>query len=265
MIKEINLQDKMISSMNSSCEISNIIPTTYKEAFESTDVNNWKTAIKDELSSMNNEKVFKIVNLKEALEVVPRESILSRKWVFVKKTKPERYKARLMARGFRQIQVINFEETFAPTPTFNALRLLFSTAALMNWEVRTFDVKVAFLHSFIDKPVYMWPLQGLQVPKHHIVKLKKALYGTKQAARCWWLNLKDILLKIGFIVNKEDPSTSSFESREGKALLWIHVDDGAITASSPKLMTSIITKLNDNLRIKWDNEINKIVGLTIEK
>ncbi|MBW0511509.1 hypothetical protein O181_051224 [Austropuccinia psidii MF-1] len=230
MIKEIALQDKMVSSLNSSCKFSNIIQTNYKEAFELSDGDKWKAAINDELSSMNDEKVLTIVNLKEALEVVPRESILSSKWVFVKKTKPEQYKAWLVASGFRQIQGINFEETFAPTLTFNSLQLLFSNATLMGWEIRKFNVKVAFLHSFIDKPVYMWPPQGISVPKHHLIKLEKALYGTKQAARCWWLHLKQILLKIGFIANKEDPSTYSFESKEGKAMLWIHVDNGAITA-----------------------------------
>ncbi|MBW0559712.1 hypothetical protein O181_099427 [Austropuccinia psidii MF-1] len=121
MIKEINLQDKMVSSLNSNCKLSNVIPTTYKEAFDSSDGDKWGSATNDELSSMHDEKVFTTVNLKEALKIVPRESILSSKWVFVKKEKPERYKARLVARGFRQIQGINFEETFAPTPTFNAL------------------------------------------------------------------------------------------------------------------------------------------------
>ncbi|MBW0562844.1 hypothetical protein O181_102559 [Austropuccinia psidii MF-1] len=265
MIKEINLQDKMVSSLNSNCKLSNVIPTTYKEAFDSGDGDKWGSAINEELSSKHDEKVFTTVNLKEALRIVPRESILSSKWVFVKKEKPERYKARLVARGFRQIQGINFEKTFAPTPTFNSLRLLFSNAILMKWEIRTLDVKVAFLHSFIDKPVYIWPPQGLSVSKHHVIKLEKALYGTKQAARCWWLHLKQILLKIGFIANKEDPSTYSFQSEEGMAMLWIHVDDGAITASSNKLMKYLVSQLNNKLKIKWDEEINKIVGLTIEK
>ncbi|MBW0508828.1 hypothetical protein O181_048543 [Austropuccinia psidii MF-1] len=214
---------------------------------------------------MNSEKVFTVVNLKEALKTVPRESILSSKWVFVKKEKPKRYKERLVARRFRQIQGINFEETFAPTPTFNALRLLFLTTTLMKWEVKTFDFKVAFLHSFINKPVYMWPPQGLSIPKNHLVKLEKALCETKQATRFWGMHLKQILLEIGFVTNKEDPRTYSFENKEGKALLWIHVDDGALTTSSNTLMTHLISKLDAKLKIKWDQEITKIVVLTIEK
>ncbi|MBW0494789.1 hypothetical protein O181_034504 [Austropuccinia psidii MF-1] len=60
MIKEIALQDRMVSSLNSNCKISNIIPTTYKEAFELSDSNKWKAEINNELSSMNDEKVFTI-------------------------------------------------------------------------------------------------------------------------------------------------------------------------------------------------------------
>ncbi|MBW0536506.1 hypothetical protein O181_076221 [Austropuccinia psidii MF-1] len=111
----------------------------------------------------------------------------------------------------------------------------------------------------------MWLPQGLSVPKNHLVKLEKALYGTKQAARCWWIHLKQILLEIGFNANKEDPSTYSFESKEGKALLWVHIDDGALTASLNTLMTYLMSELDKKLKIKWDQEITKIVGLTIEK
>ncbi|MBW0541760.1 hypothetical protein O181_081475 [Austropuccinia psidii MF-1] len=260
MVKEIEYQDKIISSMNSTHDMSHMIPTDYKEALKSAKSENWKSAMNKELNSMEEENVFSTVNINTALQQTPRESILSTKWVFVKKSKPERYKARLVARGFRQIQGINFDETFAPTPTFNALRLLFSTASMKKWEIRTFDVKVAFLHSFIDKPVFVWSPQGMEVPIHHVLKLNKALYGTKQAARCWWLHLKNILLGIGFHANKEDPSTYSFENVQGKALLWIHVDNGAISASCTTLLNNLI----DKLKIKWDMEVNKIVGLNIE-
>ncbi|MBW0491421.1 hypothetical protein O181_031136 [Austropuccinia psidii MF-1] len=165
--------------MNSTHDISQTVPTNYKEALKSEENENWKSAMNDEMNSMRKENVFLTVNINTALQETPRESILRTKWVFVKKSKPERYKARLVARGFRQIQGINFDETFAPTPTFNALWLLFSTASLMKWEIKTFNVKVAFLHSFIDKPVFVWPLQGMEVPVHHVLKLNKALYGTK--------------------------------------------------------------------------------------
>ncbi|MBW0527799.1 hypothetical protein O181_067514 [Austropuccinia psidii MF-1] len=171
--------------MNSTHNISHMIPTDYNEALNSAKNKECKLAIKDKLASMDKEHMFLTIFISASRKEVPQERILSTKCVFVKKSKPEQYKARLVARGFRRIHGINLDETFAPTPTFNALRLLFLTTNLMKWKIKKFDVKVAFLHSFIDKPVFVWPLRGLEVPMHHILKLNKALYGTKQAAWCW--------------------------------------------------------------------------------
>ncbi|MBW0563877.1 hypothetical protein O181_103592 [Austropuccinia psidii MF-1] len=94
--------------------------------------------------------------------------------------------------------------------------------------------------------------------KFKVLKLKKALYGTKKGARCWWLHLKDILQYIGFRPNV-------FQRETERALLWVHVDDGASTASSNGLMMEIMEKLNKKLKIKRDNEIGNLVGIAIEK
>ncbi|MBW0522566.1 hypothetical protein O181_062281 [Austropuccinia psidii MF-1] len=263
MIEEIQKQDQMVNQMSKQHDLLNSMPNSYKDAMNSHESNNWSCAIKDKLGIMAQEDVFEITSLKDALATVPHESICSTKCVFVKKDKPQRYKARLVARGFRQIHGINYEETFAPTPGFGALCLLFSTTCLNGWEVRTFDVKVAFLHSIIDKPVFVWPPQGMCVPKFNVLKLKKALYGTKQAARCWWLHLKEILTNIGFKSNSEDPSTYTYKGSRGEAILWIHVDDGALTTSSAELMDWISGELDKHLKIKWDSEITGLVGISI--
>ncbi|MBW0538417.1 hypothetical protein O181_078132 [Austropuccinia psidii MF-1] len=101
--------------------------------------------------------------------------------------------------------------------------------------------------------------------KFNVLKLNKALYGTKQAARCWWLHLKEILRQIGFQPNDEDMSTYILSKGDHQAILWIHVDDGAITASSNELMLELMESLNSKLKIKWDIVISGLVGITIEK
>ncbi|MBW0539772.1 hypothetical protein O181_079487 [Austropuccinia psidii MF-1] len=265
MINEIERQEHLVDFLNNENTMHEILPSSYKEAMESEESSNWLNAIEDELKSMEEEKVFEVTNLGQALTEVPHESICSTKWVFVKKQKPQRFKARLVARGFCQIHGINYEETFASTPIFGALRLLFSTTYINRWEIRTFDVKVAFLHSIIDKPVYVWAPQSMYLPKHSVLKLKKALYGTKQAARCWWLHLRKILLAIGFVSGGEDPSTYTYNGDKGKAILWIHVNDGALTASSSELLEWISSKLNQSLRIKWDAEVNNLIGISINR
>ncbi|MBW0506242.1 hypothetical protein O181_045957 [Austropuccinia psidii MF-1] len=263
MVEELKHQDASIvdSCNRSGLQIS--IPATYDEAITSHNKNDWIQAINEEIDSMKTEDVFTLVTLKVALCEVPHESILGTRWIFTKK--PERFKARLVARGFHQIHGINYDETFAPTPTFSSLRLLLSTACLKKWIVRTFDVKVAFLHSLIDKPVYIWPPKGMDVPKYSVLKLNKALYGTKQASRCWWFHLREILQRIGFKNNEEDSSTYTLNEGNDQAILWVHVDDGALTASSPQLLDRISRQLNAFLKIKWDKLLNGLVGISMQE
>ncbi|MBW0553286.1 hypothetical protein O181_093001 [Austropuccinia psidii MF-1] len=113
-------------------------------------------------------------------------------------------------------------------------------------------------------PVYVWPLQGIHINKFKVLKLRKALYGTKQAARCWWLHLTDILRGIGFSPNDEDPSTYRLYCNDGQAILWIHIDDSAITASLQELLDENSMKIGCGLKIKWDKGISGLVGLTIK-
>ncbi|MBW0501754.1 hypothetical protein O181_041469 [Austropuccinia psidii MF-1] len=124
MIKEINRQDAIITSMNSSHDMSDALQTSYNKARKSREAEDWKKAIAEEIKSMKDEHIFKMLPVSHVLKSIKREEILSTRWVFVKKPAPLRFKERLVARGFQQVQGINFDKTFAPTPTFAALRLL---------------------------------------------------------------------------------------------------------------------------------------------
>ncbi|MBW0581298.1 hypothetical protein O181_121013 [Austropuccinia psidii MF-1] len=168
------------------------------------------------------------------------------------------------SQGFWKTKRINFEETFAPTPNSSALRLLLLISTSHKWVIKTLDIKLAFLLSMIDMPVFIWPPQGMNIEQGKLLRFKKALYGTKHAAHCWWQNLTRILEDIGFHPNKEDLSTYTYTSDVGTALLWIHVDDGVLTSSSDSLSKTILQKMSLVLNIKWDRRVSGSVGLTIE-
>ncbi|MBW0513843.1 hypothetical protein O181_053558 [Austropuccinia psidii MF-1] len=242
MVDELKKQDESTLQLSEWNGLEILIPSTYCEAMNSEEKTNWTKAIHEEIESMQLDE---------------------HEVVFTKK--PKRFKVRLVATGFCQIHGINHDETFAPTPTFNSLHLLFSTACSNNWKVRTFDVKVAFLHSLIDKLVYVWPPMGINVPKYKVLKLKKALYGTKQASRCWWMHLRGILHKIGFKSNGEDPSSYTLHQGEEQAILWVHMNDRALTALLGELLDQISHQLSGYLKMKWDEKINGLVGILITK
>ncbi|MBW0479556.1 hypothetical protein O181_019271 [Austropuccinia psidii MF-1] len=112
-------------------------------------------------------------------------------------------------------------------------------------------------------PVYIWPPRGLETDKCTVLHLNNALYGTKKAARCWWMHLTTILKSIGFTSNVEDISSYSYKGELGNVLLWIHVDDGALTESSDKLLSHLVLQPNSKLNIKWDDDVSSLVGITV--
>ncbi|MBW0484035.1 hypothetical protein O181_023750 [Austropuccinia psidii MF-1] len=167
------------------------------------------------------------------------------------------HKARIVVQGHCQIKGIEFEETFAPTPTFTSLRCIFAIASKLCWEVQTFDIMTAYLHSGLEESIYVCPPQGLAARQN------KALYGLKQAGQCWWQHLQEILSSVGFESNMEDQSTYIYEKGNDRDLLWIHVDDGVLGASSMYLMNDLKVKLEERILRKWDIGIHRIVGIEV--
>ncbi|MBW0472686.1 hypothetical protein O181_012401 [Austropuccinia psidii MF-1] len=164
------------------------------------------------------------------------QHVLGTHWVIATKRNQEneviRHKACIVVQCHRQIRGLEFEETFAPTPMFTSLQCLFAAASALQWEVETFDVTTAYLHSNIEESIYIKPPPGLQLQPGKVLALKKALYGLKKLGCCWWQHLQRMLSSIGFSANHEDQSTYVYEKGGEKALLWIHVDDGVLAASS---------------------------------
>ncbi|GKE14643.1 retrovirus-related pol polyprotein from transposon TNT 1-94 [Tanacetum coccineum] len=109
-------------------------------------------------------------------------------------------KARLVARGYRQEEGIDFEESFAPVARLEAVRIFFAFAAYMNMTVYQMDVKTAFLNGILREKVYVSQSDEFVDPDkpNHMYRLKKALYGLKRAPRAWYDLLSSFLLAQGF-------------------------------------------------------------------
>nr|GEX85635.1 retrovirus-related Pol polyprotein from transposon TNT 1-94 [Tanacetum cinerariifolium] len=118
-------------------------------------------------------------------------SPLTLKWLFKNKHDEEqtviRNKSRLVVRGYRQEEGIDFEESFPPVARMEAIRIFFVCAAHKSFTVFQMDVKTAFLHGTLKEDVYVCQPEGFIDADHpsHVYKLKKALYGLKQAPQAW--------------------------------------------------------------------------------
>ncbi|GJZ41954.1 retrovirus-related pol polyprotein from transposon TNT 1-94 [Tanacetum coccineum] len=128
-------------------------------------------------------------------ELVPQPDcvmIIAPRWIY--KVKLDEYgdvlknKARSVAKGYRQEEGIDFEESFTPVARVEAIRIFIANAASKNMIIYQMDVKTAFLNGELKEEVYVCQPEGFVDPDHptRVYRLKKALYGLKQAPRAWY-------------------------------------------------------------------------------
>ncbi|KAG8492989.1 hypothetical protein CXB51_012658 [Gossypium anomalum] len=178
---------------------------TYQEAVASPDSEKWLEAMRSEMDSMHETQVWTLVNPPEGVKPI------GCKWVFKKKTdmdgNVQTYKGRLVAKGFRQIHGVDYDETFSPVAMFKSIRILLAIAAFHDYEIWQMDVKTTFLNGKLEGDVYMTQPEGFVDPKDagKICKLQRSIYGLKQASRSWNLRFNDAIKEFGFIKNEDEP------------------------------------------------------------
>ncbi|GAA0187174.1 transmembrane signal receptor [Lithospermum erythrorhizon] len=142
----------------------------------------------------------------ECVPLSARKKAITSKWVYKVKLKVddsiERFKARLVAKDFTQLQGIDYYETFNPVVKMSTIRCIFSVATSHHWSVSQLDINNVFLHLDLLEEVYMKPSQGMDILKDCVCKLKKSLYGLKHARGQWFSMLNSALLLLGYSQSK---------------------------------------------------------------
>ncbi|GJY85560.1 putative RNA-directed DNA polymerase [Tanacetum coccineum] len=156
-------------------------PKHFKQAVKDV---RWIEAMKQEIQALEENKTW-------TLEELPKgKRAIDSKWVYKIKYKPnemfEPVQARLVAKGCTQMEGVDFHETFAPVAKLVTVRTLLTVAVKRNWHIHQLDVNNAFLHGDLNEDVYMKLPEGFgKQDDNRVCKLKKSLYGLKQASRNW--------------------------------------------------------------------------------
>nr|GFB56510.1 retrovirus-related Pol polyprotein from transposon TNT 1-94 [Tanacetum cinerariifolium] len=136
-------------------------------------------------------------------------------------------KAWLVAKGYRQEEGIDFEESFAPVVRIEAIRIFIANVASKNITIYQMDVNTAFLNVELKEEVYVSQPEGFVDPDHptHVHRLKKALYGLKQALWAWYDTLSRFLLDNKFSKGAVDPTLFTRKTGKHILLVQIYVED----------------------------------------
>lgn len=245
--------------------IENDIPSSFNEIQNRADKLEWEKAINDELKSHKENKTWTLV------ERPKHTNIIDSKWVFVIKTdecgKPIKYKARLVVRGFNQEFLVDYNETFAPVARISSFRFLLAFSIQNNLLVHHLDVKTAFLNGELEEQIFMEVPQGVASKSTQVCRLNKAIYGLKQAARCWFQLFEKSLLEIGFISNAADRCTYILNKGNVMKNIYIilYVDDLVIATADIKTMNSLKNYLRSKFQMTDLNDIKYFIGMRITR
>jgi hypothetical protein len=144
-----------------------------------------------------------------------------------------KHKARLVARGFVQREGIDFDDTFAPMARMESVRLLFALAAQEGWRVHHMGVKSAFLNDDLKEEVYVHQPLGFAIPgkEGKVLRLRKALYGLRQAPWAWNAKLDSTLKGMGFGQSPQEAAIYRRGNGGNALLVGVYVDDLVITGT----------------------------------
>ena len=195
------------------------------------------------------------------------------KWVFKVKLGPncqvDKYKARYEVKGFKQVEGLDYFETFAPTCKPETIRILLQLSAKQGHELHQLDVKTAFLHSPIEEEVYMEQPQEFvkrgSDGQKLVCRLNKPVYGLKQAANNWYKELANFLLRQGFTRSRNDHCLFARSEAEDHTCILVWVDDIIVASRSLTVVSDVKKAQEATFHMEDRGRLHWFLGLRIRR
>jgi hypothetical protein len=239
-------------------------PRIVREAVDLEDGNLWKRTIDEEMASLDKNEACDLVELSTG------RNLIGNKWVF-KKTlnvegKVKKYKVRLVAKGYSQVEGIDFGEIFSYVVNLTSIIFLLSIVVAFDFEVKQMDVKTSFLHGDLEEEIYMKQPEGFGVKgKELVCKLKNLMYGLKQSPRMWYQKFDTYMLGLGFTRSKEDHCVYFKLIGDHLIYLVLYVDDMLLIRNNKKIIQDVKTQLSSKFDMKDLSASNFILGMEIKR
>ena len=238
-----------------------IEPASFHEALRRPDADKWIEAMISEIKSIISNKTWTLCDLP------PGRKCIGTKWVFKIKldgnNNVERYKCRIVAKGYSQIAGLDFDQTFAPVVRIESVRSLLALAAYHGLHMLHIDCKMAFLNGQSDIELYVEQPEGFVDERYpnKVLRLNKSLYGLKQAPRIWYLLLCSVIISLGFTALESDPSI--YINLITDVIIAVYVDDILVLSPNEKLSTEVYNGLAKHFKVENKGPPTTFLGLNI--
>ena len=224
-------------------------PKSYRQAMQAPDADEWEKSLGDEYKNMTDFGVWQEVPRPEG-----NPTIINTLLVFNRKKdehgKVCQRKVRLVGDGRRQIYGKDYEESYAPVVESSVMRMMLVLMISMCMILVQFDFSAAFLNGMLRKKIYIRPPPGFRCKPGHLLLLKRALYGTKQAAFLWYKALKSALEELGFVELKSAECLYVRKRGDEIDITFIHVDDGILGVSDKAIADELLEALAKRFKVK---------------
>lgn len=238
-------------------------PDTLDEMKKREDWPQWKAAVDEDMKSHQKNGTWTLCKLPEGKRAV------SCKWVFrIKRGEDggvDRYKARLVARGFSQRFGYDYTDTYAPVARLDTVRTVLAVANQERLEDHQMDVKTAFLNGRLREEIYMTTPESVEGRPDGVCRLNRALYGLKQASRAWNERFHELVTKLGFLRSENDRCLYVGEEGESKLFLLLYVDDILIIGRNLKDIVKVKKHLAAEFEMSDLGQVGNFLGMRIER
>ena len=206
-------------------------PTTLDEALRGPNVDEWLKALDYEINQLERLGTWVVEDLPPGQSAIPCSGVTR-----VKRGpngEVQSYRVRIVAGGHRQVEGVNYTETFSAAAKMPTVRTVLANAAHNDWEIEHVDVKSAYLNAPLKETIYMKAPRGVLKPGQEgkVLRLLKGLYGLKQAGRGWYQEMSKVFMhKMGFKRSAIDHSVFYRRSKLEHTIVAVATDDMAVTS-----------------------------------
>ena len=231
----------------------------------SRDVVFWREAVNDEMDSILSNNTWVLVDLP------PSSNTIGCKWVSRRKYRTDEsiqtFKVRLVAKGYRQREGIDYFDTYAPVARITSICVLMALTSIYKLVVHQMNVKTTFLNGNLDEEVYMDQPEGFVLPgnERKVCKLVKSLYGLKQAPKQWHEKFDTVTLANGFKHNGVDKCVYSKFTIEYGVIVCLYVDGMLIFGTNMLGICETKKYLVSMFKMKDLNETDTILGIKVKR